>query len=281
MDAKVRRNPHLSTEGKSPSRAVCGSGILISVDNDLKAHVLALIARAGTNPTRAARDAGLNPHFIRQWLSGRVRSPGTQQLQAVADVLGVTLDELTAPIARTPRSPGLRDDAPAPYARAPIKITAPAPKRPPLVVRHIVQAGAWLEQDADAPQTARFGPPVTADPRIVGEQWLELVEGDSIDKIAPPGSFLHVVGVSARGYIPRDGDVVVVERVRDQGGFRERSVKVVKMTRNRIELWPSSNNQYWSKPLKLTPDGYSEDSEIEVSIVGRVLGVYFTMGGNR
>ncbi|MBX9747914.1 MAG: helix-turn-helix domain-containing protein [Hyphomonadaceae bacterium] len=272
------KNPHTSTEEKSFSQGFRDPGTLVFVDKLLKAHVEALLGRAGTNPTRASREAGLNPHFLRQWLSGRVRSPGAKQLQAVAAVLGVSLDELTTP-------PGQALD-PSTYAgepSQPLRIVAPASTRaPPLIVRHMVQAGAWLEQDADT-QIVRRGPPVTADPRVGGEQWLELVEGDSIDKIAPPGAFLHVVGAASVGYAPRQGDVVVVERVRAQGGLRERSVKVIEQRRGgRLELWPASNNPRWSEPLRLTPESPPDaDLDTEVAIVARVIGVYLPFPGGQ
>lgn len=69
----------------------------------LAAHVDALIAKRGANRTSVARAAGLNPHFIRQWLNGRVRSPGVAQLQAVARVLGVDLLALLTPTAKRSR----------------------------------------------------------------------------------------------------------------------------------------------------------------------------------
>jgi SOS-response transcriptional repressor LexA len=140
-----------------------------------------------------------------------------------------------------------------------------------LPVRHRVQAGHWIEvdcaeQDFPAPPKA-----VRPDPDY-GEwpQWLELVVGDSVDKEIPPGHFAHVVDIIEMGYAVQDGDFVVVERRRDQGRLRERSIKRVTFVDGRIELWPYSHNPSWDRPLELAAPGEG----VEVEIVGLVIGAY-------
>lgn len=140
-----------------------------------------------------------------------------------------------------------------------------------LPVRHRVQAGYWIEvdfaeQDFPAPPKA-----VRPDPDFAEwPQWLELVVGDSVDKEIPPGHFAHVVDAIEMGYAPQDGDFVVIERRRDQGRLRERSIKRVVMTDGRIELWPHSHNPSWDKPLDLAAPG----DGVEVEVVGLVIGAY-------
>lgn len=140
-----------------------------------------------------------------------------------------------------------------------------------LHVRHVVQAGAWLEVDESARERI-VAPPVSADPAYPAEaQWLELVRGDSVDLFYPEGAFVHVVGAVEIGYAPRDEDFVVVERAREQGGLIERSIKQVEKRGRKIELWPRSRNPKWQQPLNLSDGG--DDSTV-VEIAALVLGAY-------
>lgn len=141
-----------------------------------------------------------------------------------------------------------------------------------LPVRYRVQAGAWIEMDyaeQDYPAPPRA---VRPDPQFADwPQWLELVVGDSVDREIPPGHFAHVVDAIEMGYAPQDEDFVVVERRRDQGRLRERSIKQVeRQSDGRIELWPRSHNPAWDRPLELFAPG----DGVEVEIVGLVIGAY-------
>ena len=143
-----------------------------------------------------------------------------------------------------------------------------------LPVRYRVQAGHWIESD-DYAQTWVAPPhPVAPHPSFSEwPQWLEEVVGDSIDLKIPPGGFAHVVDAIAMGYAPRDGDYVVIERKRDGGQLRERSIKQIDLkARGRVQLWPRSSNPAWSKPLDVLLG--ANDADIEVAIVGLVIGSY-------
>lgn len=141
-----------------------------------------------------------------------------------------------------------------------------------LPVRYRVQAGHWIEVDyaeQDYPSAPRA---VRPDPQY-GDwpQWLELVVGDSVNREIPEGHFAHVVDAIEMGYSPEDGDFVVVERRRDQGALRERSIKQVQINPDgSIELWPRSHNPDWNKPLDLS----HPQEGVEVEIVGLVIGAY-------
>jgi hypothetical protein len=142
-----------------------------------------------------------------------------------------------------------------------------------LEVRYRAQAGNWAEvEDLSS---------VSVDPGAVSPhpafaqwpQWLELVEGDSADRKIKPGAFAHVVDAIEMGYAARHGDWVIVERRRDNGRYRERSIKQVEIVAGRVELWPRSTNPRWSSPLVLG-DGAEGDETVEVEIVGYVIGAY-------
>lgn len=140
-----------------------------------------------------------------------------------------------------------------------------------LQTRYKVQAGLWYEVDQYAQDYPAPPQPVAPDPRYADwPQWMELVEGDSIDRIITEGSFAHVVDAIEMGYAPQHGDLVVVERRRNGGMLRERTIKEVAINGNGVELWPRSHNEKWSAPITLA----SLDDEVEVEIVGVVIGSY-------
>lgn len=144
-----------------------------------------------------------------------------------------------------------------------------------LPVLYSVCAGHWIE--ANAGTRARNGPPrpVSSDPRYTAHpQWLEAVEGDGMDREIPAGWLVHVVDTASLNYTPQDGDFVIVERRRDGGALRERSVRQVSaLPGGGVELWARSSNAAWASPL--SPSSSSDnDSDIEVEVVGLVIGAY-------
>jgi transcriptional regulator with XRE-family HTH domain len=141
-----------------------------------------------------------------------------------------------------------------------------------LPVRYVVQAGLWFENDAEIPPE-QSPLAVLPDPRIERfPQWLEKVVGDSVDLKIAPGHYAHVVDAVELGYAPRHGDWVVVERQRDQGAVRERTIKQVDTQSGVVRLCPRSRNPKWSEPVDLAAGGKAGD--IEVRIVGLVVGAY-------
>lgn len=141
-----------------------------------------------------------------------------------------------------------------------------------LPVRYWVQAGHWFEIEADEPPE-QVALAVLPDPRFAQiPQWLEKVVGDSVDLKIPPGHYAHVVDAIEMGYAPQDGHWVVVERRRDQGAVRERSIKQVELSQGHVRLWPRSRNPKWKEPLDVTNGAKPGDTEVE--IVGLVIGAY-------
>lgn len=141
-----------------------------------------------------------------------------------------------------------------------------------LPVRYKVQAGNWYEIDTEEPpEQAQLA--VLPDPRFANvPQWLEKVVGDSVDLKIPAGHYAHVVDAQELGYAPRDGDWVVVERRRDQGCTRERTIKQVEVRNGQVALWPRSRNPKWASPVDLAVG--SRPGDTEVQIVGLVIGAY-------
>lgn len=142
-----------------------------------------------------------------------------------------------------------------------------------LPVRYRVQAGLWYEIDAEEPPE-QVALAVLPDPRYASfPQWLEKVVGDSVDLKIPPNHYAHVVDAVEMGYAPKDGDWVVVERRRDQGAVRERTIKQVEIVDGDVRLCPRSSNPKWRDPVELTAGARNPES-VEVEIVGLVIGAY-------
>lgn len=252
-------------EDKSPARAAF-------IDQALKAKRL---SRRG-----ASLRAGLNEHFLRDLISGKVREPKTENLASIADVIGVPLGALFDALGLSANVIEYSDD----YVTKRTKHVWTESARTPLIrkpragelsVRHRVQAGMWLEDD-DFTADSVTGPAISADPRYPDPQWLEIVAGDSMDMEAPEGSFAHVVGHEGIDREPRNGELWIVRRVRHLGGaLSERSIKQVRKTNGKVELWPRSSNPKWAAPL-IVDDG---DEDTAIFYEGLVIGIYRPLVG--
>lgn len=143
---------------------------------------------------------------------------------------------------------------------------------PAMPIRYRVAAGTWQEvEDVDEP--IGFAP-IPYDNRFpVSDQWAELVVGDSFDMEYPDGSIVHVRdGIMSAPQL-LDGKVVVVERSRPGEFLTERTLKLVKVNKGKVELWPRSTNPKHQKPILLI-DAMRAGEELTVSIAGVVVGGY-------
>jgi len=237
-----------------------------SIDRERLRQII--VDERGTTPRAVSRAAKLGDTYVRDILNGKSKRPELEALSAIAAVLGVEVSAFTTPIVLSERR------------------TTPQNRIEPryLPVRYRVRAGLWEEIEfAEPPVQVSHG--VVPDPRY-GDwpQWLELVEGDSVDQKIPPGHFAHVVDTIAMGYAPRDGDWVVVERRRHAGRDRERTIKQIEIgPRREVRLRTRSNNPIWAKHAAialvngqpvLEGGATAEDDATEVEIVGLVIGSY-------
>lgn len=132
-----------------------------------------------------------------------------------------------------------------------------------------VQAGTWVEVD-------QFGEgeweqvPVVPDTRYPSElQFVVLVCGDSIDQELPDGTYAHCVSADCGRQI-KTGDLVVVERLRAQGGLVETTIKEARINGHGVELWPKSSNPKHKGPIHID----NGEDNIEVRVKGFVIGQY-------
>lgn len=210
------------------------------------------MAQLGMTANAASVAAGLPRDAIRDILSGKSQNPRADTIMKIARALRVdpTYLLLGSKEGKTKDTPRVEEVI--------------------LPVRYTVAAGAWKEEPDYADESPAFHSVPPAKGLEHYPQWLESVEGDSMDKVIPAGSLVHVVDAIAMHYQPADGDVVVVERTRAQGALRERSLKQLKLERDG-QLWlvPRSHNARWKDALTLAPAETSDD--VTVQVVGLVI----------
>jgi SOS-response transcriptional repressor LexA len=149
-------------------------------------------------------------------------------------------------------------------ATSPQQSVRPLPVVRNLTTIGVVQAGVWHEErDAGEMESV----PVAADPKYgASTQFVLRVEGDSMDRAFPPGSYAHCVRWSDLGRDPKDGDLVVVERRR--AGLFEQSLKRVRMVDGAVTFEPESHS-----PRHKALNTSCADGE-EIAIIALVIGKY-------
>jgi SOS-response transcriptional repressor LexA len=132
-------------------------------------------------------------------------------------------------------------------------------------VRGTVAAGSWIETPAflEEFEVAEFIEGLQLVGEDVSRTYALKVLGSSLNKIAPDGSFVICTDISS-GVELRDGDLVVVERIRAQGGLREVTAKRVQRRNGIIHLSPESNDPRWQEAIDVSLPHNDESAEIRV-----------------
>ena len=132
-------------------------------------------------------------------------------------------------------------------------------------VRGEVAAGQWLE-------TVPFLDDIELDDWLDGLAVPEAmkpftyalkVKGPSINRLAPDGTYLVCFDLTS-GIEVHHRDVVVVERIRDQGALREVTAKRLIQRGDEIVLAPESDDPAWQTEIVLKDDPYQMDAEIRI-----------------
>lgn len=208
---------------------------------------------------RSARDvslkSGLGDSAVKQILNGVNKKPSLDALLKIAAEIDVPLTDFADLDIVTGVDPIRRRQVVPAY----------------LPVRYKVAAGVWLALDEYAQEYPEPPQAVVPDGRYAEwPQWLELIEGASMNEVMLPGTYAHVVDALEMGYAPAAGDFVVVERRRMGGELRERTCKEVRLNGRGVELWPRSTDAKYQEPLILA----DSDETTEIQIVGKVIGSY-------
>jgi len=200
-------------------------------------------------PAPLARQAGLGVSFVRDILRGKTRSPSADNLAKLARHLDTTPAYLTG-----------QSDQPELTGRKPI------PSRG-IPYRGEVAAGIWIEVGEGVLEPDEWLPinPLPQFPE--GAVYCLTVRGDSLDKVAQPGSTLVCVDLYQSGLDFKDGDLVIVERARDQSGLLEMTAKRVRAVKGGFQLYPESTNPKW-QPVTFPRN--AQDDEETIRVVARV-----------
>jgi SOS-response transcriptional repressor LexA len=80
----------------------------------------------------------------------------------------------------------------------------------------------------------------------LSEQFVLAVRGDSMNDARPfpilEGAFVKCVSVAGYGRDPKDGQIVIVHKFRDDGGLVEATIKRMRIFDDRFEFRPESTN---------------------------------------
>lgn len=238
------------------------------------------LAATGKSAKGASREAGQSESFIKNIRLGASKSPRADGLQALARVLGTTIDWLTEGRgAETPSSDnGL--GAPVTSTVTPVDLGELVPVK----IAGKVKAGEFIaiEDLGDWEEPEAFLD--TRDPRFPHARHLGFeVEGDSMNALKPrpiqDGDRLSALAYEdiADRYPLRDGMIVVVERTRHGGHEREWSVKQLEIYEDRMEFHPRSTNPR-HKPIIIKRDSLADDGvTVEIIAIVRRLVAEFNL----
>lgn len=215
------------------------------------------LAELGKKEQAASIAAGLGASFIRD-IGRKGSMPSAANLDKIARALETTPDWL------------LGREAPTPQRQ-------PRGERAGLRYIGEVAAGQWLETppfELDADVTI----PVM-DVRYPTEvQYTLGVRGTSINRTARPGALLICVDIARAGIEVANGDLVVVQRRRAQGGLTEVTAKIFRRKSSTVvELLPDSDDPRWQEPIVL--DDAKSTGDEDVSVIALVTGVYRPVRG--
>jgi repressor LexA len=201
-------------------------------DSLLQRELRRRMEAAGYNQKSLARAAGLNQTAVRDILKGRSRHPRSDTLEALARILGCTIDQLTG-----------RPDFAA--------VTVGATTKVNVVGR--VQAGEWVEA-FESPPDDWYAIDAPLDERFRGIPRFALkVLGPSMNRLYAEGDVVVCVRIADAGRMPRSGERVIVQRSNAQGMIEATIKEYVVDEDGNVWLWPRSNHPEFQQPYLLRP----------------------------
>lgn len=217
------------------------------------------------SPSALAKEAGLSPSTLNRPLNDPSHSftLSTTTLEKIRDATGLDFTPfITKDMDTLARSIDILDNA---NEYHPEDFSEPPGPSTIIAVMGEVGAGIWREvQFGDLNQLfAIFLTPSREELRAhtIGL----MVRGESLNRIARERDVLICESIAGTGTEPRDGDLVIVERQREQEGLIEVTAKRLKIVRNKKELWPESDDPRYQTAIKL-----SDKSPETVRIIGIV-----------
>jgi transcriptional regulator with XRE-family HTH domain len=208
------------------------------------------LAAKGWSKAELSRRSGVPYDSVNKYLRGSIDQPRGDTIDKLAAALGVDPLWLKEGVARDRVMRGL-DVAGfigADVARLPI--------------RGEVAAGRWLETPAllQLEEITDFVEGMAVAPGLSEWTYGLKVRGTSINKLAVDGDVLVCLDVMS-GVEFAHRDLVIVERVRDQGALREVTAKRLIRRDGRFHLMPESTDPMWQNEIEIGEDVPQDDSE--------------------
>lgn len=246
----------MSESAKNPTNCLNGRTMRTTVSTQAD-RVRERLTALDMNPFEAARRANLDRGYLSDLLSGKKRSVRGSALIALAETLDCDVGYLV----------GAQD-----FPRSFVRANYGNGKSHALPFGGTVEAGAFREIDP-TDQSEHDPVDLPPDPEFPeNTQTVYAVAGDSMNAAGiEPGMFVAAVSsdayVAAHGAL-RDGQIVVVERLRNDGQERELTVKRLRIYEDRTELVPASTNPR-HKPIVI-PRNHAADDGTQVRVTGVV-----------
>lgn len=197
------------------------------------------IASRDLNMSELSKAVGKNHAYIQQYLNkgSPKRLPEDVRVK-LAPLLDLTEDDLGKPQAQSPSKH--ENVIPLPQSAHMIPVVGEA------------RAGTWWEPSQVEKPVNNGAPRVGASPTYpVEAQYLLRIAGNSMSRVIKPGEYVHCVEIHNYDHPIADGDIVHVERIRDDGGLHEVTIKRYRVRNGQRELWPDSDDKDFQDPVLL------------------------------
>ena len=196
-------------------------------ENQIYQRVKQRLDAIGMSERQASIKAVGNSQFVRNMRKGLSASPRGENIVKLSRVLGVSESWLL----------GTSDDPGTPASEQSFGVRFGGR----------VEAGSWRTADSENQDGEYRVIPAAPDPRYpLKAQFAFLVAGDSMNKaMILPGMYVLALDISVWERHHRettDGLVVIVQRMRNGDGEYERTIKRLRIFRDRVELQPESDN---------------------------------------
>lgn len=211
-----------------------------SSPDDLRERLRAFMESRKLNPKRWAERADVSPNSIYNFLNGHSTKLSPETYAKLAKVEGV---------------PSFVLDGTAEIVRVEAVV----------IVKGKVQAGVWAEAH-EWDEREHFGVSVNVPQRFEGRAFGLVVEGRSMDLLYREGTVAVVLPLHDLDRDLRDGDRVVVRRIRADG-MAEATIKELVIDESGAAwLWPRSSDPRFQQPIELS-NGHDRTETVEVIAV--------------
>lgn len=213
---------------------------LRDMTDDLFARIQARLDALKISARKASIDSGLGPDAIRDIGRKPNNSVTLSTIEKLAIGLRTTPEWLAFDIDNRPPAEPAHDGG--------------------LRVEGEVRAGTWLEVDLETQGRERNldlypSVPVNLDTRWPADsQFGLIVRGPSINRHAVDGDILACVDCWAINRPIGDGELVIVERIKDGGHYLERTAKFYEDCKDHYKLWPDSTDPRYQEAI-VVPKG--------------------------